>query len=245
LGSARGPQENLHRPAIDPLFRTAAHHYGRRVIGIILSGALDDGAAGLAAIRHAGGIGIVQDPDEAVFDDMPRNAMEQAGVDHAVPIATLPALLRDLVSQETGSDLAAEVPLETAEEAAGGEAFKRSEELGTLSNVTCPDCHGNLWEIPGPAGIRFRCRVGHAYTESALDDAQTQSVERALWSALKALEERVALIRKLAARARRRGHEAVATMFEERSRLVDHDVRVLHDLIVGSATLEQTGRQSI
>jgi two-component system chemotaxis response regulator CheB len=244
IGVRRGPQENLHRPAVDPLFRTAAHHYGSRVIGVVLSGALDDGAAGLAAIRSAGGIAIVQDPQDAQVRDMPTNAMERAGADHVVPIGAMPALLIALISEEVKTDLAAEIPLETLEEAGPAEPFKRSEEMGTLSNVTCPECQGNLWEVKGTEGIRFRCRVGHSYTESAIDAAQSQSVERALWSALKALEERTALMRKLAAQARKRGHEAVATMFEERSRTVDNDVRAIHGLIVSSETLEPVGQES-
>jgi two-component system chemotaxis response regulator CheB len=244
IGVRRGPQENLHRPAVDPLFRTAAHHYGARVIGIILSGALDDGAAGLAAIKEAGGIAIVQDPDDAAMRDMPMNAIERTRADHIVPIAALPSLLIDLISQEAVTDLAPEIPLETLEEAGSGEPFKRSEEMGSPSNVTCPECQGNLWEVRSADGIRFRCRVGHAYTEAAIDAAQSQSVERALWSALKALEERVALMRKLAAQARRRGHEAVAMMFEDRSRTVDNDVRAIHNLIVSSETLEPVGRES-
>ena len=240
----RGPQENLHRPAVDPLFRTAAHHYGSRVIGIVLSGALDDGAAGLAAIKAAGGIAIVQDPDDAAVRDMPMHAMERATADHVVRIAALPPLLIDLINEEARAELVAEIPLETVEEAGATEPFKRSEEMGTLSNVTCPECQGNLWEVRGADGIRFRCRVGHAYTEAALDAAQSQSVERALWSALKALEERVALIRKLAAQARRRGHESVATMFDERSRTVDKDVRAIHNLIVSSETLEPVSEET-
>jgi two-component system chemotaxis response regulator CheB len=244
IGVRRGPQENLHRPAVDPLFRTAAHHYGSRVVGVILSGALDDGAAGLAAIRRAGGIAVIQDPEDAQVRDMPANAIERAGADHIVPIAALPALLIALISEEAKTDLVAEIPLETLEETATAEPFKRSEELGTLSNVTCPECQGNLWEIRGAEGIRFRCRVGHSYTESALDTAQSQSVERALWSALKALEERTALMRKLAEQARRRGHDAIATIFEDRSRTVDNDVRVIHRLIVSSETLEPVGQES-
>jgi two-component system chemotaxis response regulator CheB len=245
IGVRRGPQENLHRPAIDPLFRTAAHHYGPRVIGVVLSGALDDGAAGLAAIKRAGGLAIVQDPEDAPVSAMPVNAIQRAGADHIVPIAELPALLIHLISEDIRTDLTPEIPLETAEEAQPAEPFQRSEEMGTLSNVTCPECQGNLWEIRDSSGVRFRCRVGHAYTEAAIDAAQAQSVERALWSALKALEERVALTRKLAAQARKRGHDTVADMFEERSQLVDDDVRAIHDLIVNSETLEPVGQEGL
>ena len=209
-----------------------------------MSGALDDGAAGLAAIKRAGGIAIVQDPDDALVRDMPANAWKRAGADHIVSCAALPSLLIALISEEARTDLAGEIALETVEEAAPAEPFKRSEEMGPPSNVTCPECQGNLWEIRDAEGMRFRCRVGHAFTEAAIDKAQAQSVERALWSALKALEERTALMRKLAAQAKRRGHDAVATMFEDRSRAVDNDVRAIHELILSSETLEPVGRES-
>jgi two-component system chemotaxis response regulator CheB len=244
IGVRRGPQENLHRPAIDPLFRTAAHHYGERAIGVILTGARDDGAAGLAAIRQAGGVAVVQHPDDASVSDMPLNAMDVAGADHVVTMEALPALLMELVTEQADGDLAREVPLETVEEATRNERFARSEELGTVSNVTCPECQGNLWEIREGNSVRFRCRVGHAYSEATIEAAQSQSVERALWSALKALEERVALMRKLASGARRRGHIAVAEMFEERAKAIDNDVRTLHGLIVTSDTLAPVAQEN-
>jgi two-component system chemotaxis response regulator CheB len=237
----RGPRENLHRPAIDPLFRTAAHHYKSRVIGIVLTGSLDDGAAGLAAIKAAGGVAVVQDPDEAAMADMPANALEVAGADHVVRLATMPSLLRQLVGEAAGDRIAREVPLETAEEA-DGKDFRRSEEMGVASNLTCPDCQGTLWQIRDAGETRYRCRVGHAYSEASLDSAQAESVERALWSALRALEERTALLRKLAAGARLRGHAAVAEMFHERSLDVEKDVDAIHQLIVSSPTLDSVGQ---
>jgi two-component system chemotaxis response regulator CheB len=240
----RGPQENLHRPAIDPLFRTAAHHYKSRVIGIVLTGALDDGAAGLSAIRAAGGVAVVQDPDDADMADMPANALAVAGANHVVPLATMPSLLRQLVGEEGGDRMAREVPLETAEEA-DGKDFRRSEEMGIASNLTCPDCQGTLWQIRDAGETRYRCRVGHAYSETSLDSAQIDSVERALWSALRALEERTALLRKLAEGARVRGHAAVAEMFQERSRIVEADVDAIHQLIVSSPTLDTVGQNGV
>jgi two-component system, chemotaxis family, protein-glutamate methylesterase/glutaminase len=245
IGVRRGPQENLHRPAIDPLFRTAAHHYGPRVIGVVLTGALDDGSMGLAAVKQAGGIAIVQDPNDAVMRHMPDNALTHVDADYCVPVAELAALLVELVGRHSPAEIAGEVPLETVEEAQPSEPFRRSEEMGRLSNVTCPDCHGNLWEIEDHGNVRFRCRVGHAYSAVSLEAAQTESVERALWSALRALEERSALMRKLAAQARRRGNETVAVMFDDRSEHVESDVRSIHDLIVNGRTLEPVGQEGI
>jgi len=242
----RGPSENMHRPAIDPLFRTAAHQYGVRVIGVVLSGARDDGSAGLLAVKRGGGIAVVQDPDDAQVRDMPANAKERAQVDYSVPADEIGPLLVSLVANEAAArTLPREVALETVEEAEQpGEAL-RSDELGRPSPFTCPECSGSLWEIDdGKGGTRYRCRVGHAYAPDSMVAAQGESVERALWVALRALEERVALLSTLAARARERGHRSVAAIFEERSQLVDADVRVLHELILMGRILEPVARET-
>jgi two-component system chemotaxis response regulator CheB len=228
----RGPAENLYRPAVDPLFRTAAHHYGVRVAGVILTGAMDDGAAGLLAVKRGGGATIVQDPREAMFAAMPANAQRVAEPAHVVPLRSIAPLLVELVSEHVGDNqLASEVALETFEEAPPGAPFQRSEEQGRPANLACPDCHGTLWEIDEPGGIRFRCRVGHGYSEGAMVKAHGDSVERALYAALRALEERVALLHKLAAHARRRGNLAAALLFESRLANVDQDVQAVHSVI--------------
>ncbi len=240
LSVHRGPHENLHRPAIDPMFRTAAHYYGSRVIGVVLSGALDDGSAGLRAVKQGGGIAIVQHPSDARVAAMPSNAMEHVDVDHAVAAADLAPLLLSLVQCEGELALRGEAALETVEEASVADEACRSDELGVVSAFTCPDCSGTLWEIDEGIGVRFRCRVGHAYSEQAMVKAQGDSVERAMWTALRALEERVALLNKLASHMRDRGHLGVAAMFEARSRETDHDVRTLHDVIMSRDA--RTGR---
>ena len=243
---ARGPYENSTRPAIDPLFRTAAHHYGRRVVGVVLSGALDDGSAGLQAIKRAGGCAIVQDPGDASFPDMPASAIERTDVDYRVPAEDLARRVVEIVHCDGSSEvLPVEVPLETVEEAPPGERAARSEHLGRPSGFTCPDCSGALWEIDDGAGLRYRCRVGHAYSEDAMVSAQTDAVERALWSARRALEERAALIHKLADHARRRGHEAVATIFDGRSRQMDADIKAIQEVIAIGRTLEPVGHEGM
>jgi two-component system chemotaxis response regulator CheB len=235
----RGPRENNHRPAIDPLFRTAAHYYGPRVIGVVLSGALDDGSAGLLAVKKGGGIAVVQEPADATVPDMPTHALEVVAVDHRAAAEMLGPLLAGLIrTDDEPGRLPAEVPLETVEEAPNAANAKRSDELGGPSSFTCPDCQGTLFEIDDAGILRFRCRVGHGYSAETMLDAQGDSVERALWTALRALEERSALMRKLAERARRRGHGAVAGMFEARGGRVEEDVRAVHDLIMTGRTLE-------
>jgi two-component system chemotaxis response regulator CheB len=245
LSVRRGPVENLHRPSIDALFRTAAHYHGARVVGVILSGALDDGAAGLAAIKAAGGVAIVQDPHEARVADMPMNALERTEVDYVIGTDEIPAMLRTLVGRDGESGLRAEVPLETVEEAAAPAEAHRSDELGPPSDITCPDCAGTLYEIKGNAGVRFRCRVGHAYSEETLVAAQEASVERALWTALRALEERGALLNKIADYARRRGHDTVAAMFVQKSQQLEDDVKALHEVVTNGRALDPIGHERV
>jgi two-component system chemotaxis response regulator CheB len=243
----RGPRENCHRPAIDPLFRTAAYHYGPRVIGVVLSGARDDGAAGLLAIKEAGGVAIVQDPADAAFADMPRNALEVAQTPICVRADQLASVLVELVGSTTAerAEMRGETPLETVEEApAPGEA-KRSEQLGPPSALACPECQGALYEIEAGTHLRFRCRVGHAYSEDAMVKAQGDSVERAMWTALRALEERSALMKKLAAYARRRGHAGVANMYEQRRDEVEADVEAIHTFIINTGSLEPVEKGAV
>jgi two-component system chemotaxis response regulator CheB len=247
LAVRHGPRENMHRPAIDPLFRTAAHQYGPRVIGVVLSGAMDDGSAGLLAVKHAGGIAVVQDPDDAEVRSMPANALERVEVDYRMNADELGALLTCLVSGDAAPGaLPSEVPLETVEEAERPKEARRSEELGVPASFTCPECAGSLWEIDEGGGTaRYRCRVGHAYSQETMIAAQGDAVERALWVALRALEERVALMHKLASRARQRGLETVAAMFDERSREFDGDVRTIHDLITAGNSLEAVVEEDV
>jgi len=229
-----GPRENLHRPAVDPLFRTAAHHYGTRVIGVVLSGMMDDGTAGLLAVKDAGGLTVVQDPDDAVCPDMPASAFEAVQPDYSVPVGDLAELLVHLVGADAASEsLAREVPLETVEEAELPSDALTSAEQGETSAFTCPECHGTLWQISDGRTLRYRCRVGHAFSEETMVSAQGESTERALWAALRSLEERYGMLTKLADRARARGHDAIAEMFAGKSRQVESDVCALHELIVG------------
>ena len=172
---SRGPKEGLHRPSINVTFRSAAMTYGSRVIGILLSGMLDDGAAGLWEIAKRRGITIVQDPAEAQFPSMPLHALQDADVDYHLPAAEIAELLPRLVT--------------------GGETPKRQEsmfsevEYDRFSGFTCPECHGPLYEKTGPGPTEFRCRVGHVLSLKTLLDEQSSVQERKLYEAILALEE--------------------------------------------------------
>jgi two-component system, chemotaxis family, protein-glutamate methylesterase/glutaminase len=200
----RGPRENWHRPSIDVLFRSAANAYGPRVVGVILTGFLDDGSAGLAAIKRKGGIAIVQDPHDAVFPDMPTNAIEAVKVDHCVPLAEMSETILAAIGTPPGPEPAPEVAEEVAIEnniakqcMNGREAL---EKIGTPSTFTCPECQGPLWELRDGELLRFRCQVGHAFSSDSMATAQQDVVERALWVALGAIQSRIALWRRIAER---------------------------------------------
>lgn len=236
----RGPRENMLRPAADPLFRTAAHHYRQRVVGVVLSGALDDGTTGLQSVKHAGGVTIAQEPSDAACSGMPESAIANVDVDYVAPAAEIGGILKRLAGvADPGATVTGEVPLETAEESSRDEAIERTEALGPASGWTCPECSGALWEFRENESVHYRCRVGHAYTAESMLTAQNDSVERALWAALRALEERAALVRRLAEHARHRGHHTVATVFEARSQEITVDANAIHDLINNGRALEE------
>ncbi|HEY6348401.1 MAG TPA: chemotaxis protein CheB [Candidatus Angelobacter sp.] len=196
----RGPRENRHRPAIDPLFRSAAKVYESRVIGVILSGHLDDGAAGLNAIHLRGGVVIVQDPEDAIAPQMPRAALQYGGVDYVLPLAEIGPQVADLVNQCRRDTVKHKKsnPESISNEAMENLNVSRPHEgHGVPSAFSCPECSGVLWELNEGELTRFRCRVGHAYTMTALAEDQTDALENALWAAMRALEEKAALSTRL------------------------------------------------
>jgi two-component system chemotaxis response regulator CheB len=188
----RGPRENRNRPAVDPLFRTAARAYGRRVVGVVLSGTLDDGTAGLMAIKRLGGVAIVQDPDDALFAGMPQSAIENVEVDHVVPLDFVADLLdklaREPVEETEEESVPEDLDKEAAIEALDLAAIENGERPGTPSTFACPECGGTLWELQEGELTRFRCRVGHAFSPDSLLAEQSEALETALWSAFRALE---------------------------------------------------------
>ncbi|MBA3823050.1 MAG: chemotaxis protein CheB [Ktedonobacterales bacterium] len=200
---AAGPRENRSRPAVDPLFRTAALAFGPRVVGIVLSGALNDGTAGLLAIQRSGGVTLVQDPATALFPSMPASARTYVPIDGCLSIPELATRVNGLA--HTPILPAPEVipmreDLEFEAQVAGLDPTVLSQEQrpGVLTALTCPECRGPLWEIHDGALVRFRCRVGHAYTAETMVDEQAASVEDTLWMAFNSLTERAQLLGQLA-----------------------------------------------
>jgi two-component system, chemotaxis family, protein-glutamate methylesterase/glutaminase len=215
----RGPRENMARPAIDPLFRSAALRYGPRVIGVVLSGLLSDGAAGLTAIKQCGGMALVQDPKEAIADEMPLRALEATTVDLCVSGAKLGDLLSDLAREAPGANLPIPPELRLEVQIAAGERVG-SDTLATIADpapLTCPGCGGVLSELKASHPLRFRCQVGHAYTVDALAKEQEGKVDEALRVALRIIEERAELVHRMAKDGRRAGRAAVAAGYEARA----------------------------
>jgi two-component system chemotaxis response regulator CheB len=237
-----GPTENGSRPAVDPLFRSAARVYGPRVVGVVLTGALDDGTAGLAAVKEAGGIAIVQEPDEAFASSMPRSARALVAVDHVARVRDIGPLILQLTREEVDpapTDVGAHVSALESDLAKTPIALQATDRPGKVSIFTCPECHGTLWEEDERGIVRFRCRVGHVYSAESMLAAQTDSVDRALWTALRSLEERAALTHKLAQRAKVRRHAFVARAFEQRARAADAHAAVLRELLVNRTQLHE------
>jgi two-component system, chemotaxis family, protein-glutamate methylesterase/glutaminase len=206
LEVVRGPRENGHRPAVDPLFRSAAVSRGVDVVAVVLTGVLDDGSAGAVAVSRRGGKVIVQDPDDAAFQDMPRNAIADDSPEAVLPIREIGACIARLVREPAIAAVGgggAVDELETRYAALDRDAISRPHPPGDLSPYSCPDCGGVMTEIDDEAIIRFRCRVGHAHTAETLLDAQEEEMEQAFFTALRALEERADLSRRFARRLRR------------------------------------------
>ena len=238
----RGAREHGHRPAIDPLFRSAAVAYGKRAIGVILSGLLDDGTVGLRDIKRAGGTAIVQDPRDTEWPSMPQSALNHVAVDYSVPAAQIGTLLQQLVrdARRSGGAMSNEDENLASEELR--ELTTHQDERqhpGEPSPYSCPECGGVLWELRDGELLRFRCRVGHAYTNETLTSEQALVVEHALWSALRALEEQAAVRRRMAERARRNGRTTSAERFDERARELDEQAQQVRNLVLAGVGAAQ------
>lgn len=231
-----GPRENRHRPAIDPLFRSAARAYGPRVVAVLFSGLLDDGTAGLKAVARCGGVTLVQDPGEARFASMPRNAVENDSPQYVLRVRELADTLIELVvngsRQRTSQDQIrsklnnevkiAEIDMSAIEE----------EKAGAPSAYVCPECNGTLWEVREGELLRFRCRVGHAYGAESLLASKNEELEGALWTALRTLEEKVALHRRLSEDASRKQNPRVARQFRQTADDMHQQAQTIRHLLL-------------
>jgi len=219
IHSIRGMKENGFRPAIDATLRTAARAYGPRVVGVILTGMLDDGTAGLLAVKRRGGYAIVQDPDEALYPSMPHTARRYVSVDAVLRLADIAPMLMQLAHEPVAStkEIAMDdhLELEANISALGQEALEQADTLGVPAPFSCPDCGGVLMEFYDQDFLRFRCQIGHAYSPESLVARQTDQLDITLWAAYRAIDERATLLRRLAAEAQRLNDEREAHRFTQ------------------------------
>ncbi|HEU4648916.1 MAG TPA: chemotaxis protein CheB [Gemmatimonadales bacterium] len=219
---SRGPRENGARPAVDPLFRSAAQALGPQVIGLVLTGNLDDGTLGLAAIQQCGGTTIAQDPATANFPGMPASAIAHVPVDYVVPLDAIAAQITALVAAAPKEE--AMSPESTGGDAPLGYVPKPDNQA---SGFTCPECHGALWEQQDGSLVHYECRVGHAYSAESLLSEHADDLEEALWSAYRTLLEHAAIARRLAEAAAHAGHKRSASAYTERAVDCEHHAAVI------------------
>jgi two-component system chemotaxis response regulator CheB len=244
----RGPRENGHRPAIDPMFRSAARLYGPRVIGVVLSGVLDDGAAGLFAIKRAGGVTLVQSPADALYPTMPIAAQEAVGGADLVGTARELAEAIVALTQEEPAVAAPSRRSEDESDEVRREVFRGGSEHprpGQPSGFTCPECHGALWETEEGNLTRFRCRTGHEFSPESLVVSQADHVERALWAALRALEEKAAMLRRMSDRSRDQDHLATALRYDNRAVAILEEAKSIRALLANLDTAEEVDEPKV
>jgi two-component system chemotaxis response regulator CheB len=224
---SRGPRENGHRPAIDPLFRSAAQHYGRSVTGVVLSGGADDGSAGVVSIKNAGGVTLAQAPSDALHPRMPESAIDTGKIDAQLKILDIAKFLAENPTPAGAPTSAPDDPAHSSVM-----ALPPDNPSGDPSPYTCPECHGTLFTVQESDEVRrYRCRIGHAYSQNSLEAEQAATVETTLWTAVRALEERAALLYDLADRMKRRGIEGSAVRMEHQAHEARRGAEQIRNLI--------------
>jgi two-component system chemotaxis response regulator CheB len=227
-----GPRENGFRPAIDPLFRTAARIHRGNAMGVILSGGLDDGTYGLKVIKDAGGTAVVQDPTEARIPTMPRSAIRVVAVDHVLKASAIGDIVVDWASRPAeAATMARKEEPEPQDPSDETDVQEMQEEFGSASGLTCPDCGGALWQLDEGRLTRYRCHVGHQYTIEGLDAEQHAQVEAALWTAVRVLEEHADLRQRMARRADASGLDMVSQSFAESARDSARQAHTIRELL--------------
>ncbi|MFL6733975.1 MAG: chemotaxis protein CheB [Sphingomicrobium sp.] len=230
-----GPRENMVRPAIDPLFRSAALSYGSRAVGVVLTGMLNDGASGLHAIKSVGGTAIVQHPLDAEADEMPLAALETTEVDHVASAAGLAAVLAAVAQEDAGPMRPPEpsLALEVSIAAAARLGSEKLRAIADPSALSCPECQGVLSEVRGGRPLRYRCQIGHGYTAEVVA-ANIDQVDEAMRVAMRVMEERVTLVERMAEDARATGRKAVAELYDARAVEYRHYATTLREAAIQS-----------
>jgi two-component system chemotaxis response regulator CheB len=232
----RGPRDNRYRPSIDTLFRSAAAQYSNSVIGIILTGLLNDGSCGLESIKKSGGIAIVQHPDEADFPDMPLSAIRDVPVDHIVRLNEMGKLLESLVHsplmEKTIPPKFVKVEAEISERFTNS-GIEKIKEIGDEIPYSCPDCGGALFQVRDSDLVRYRCHVGHIYNQSGFLKAHARKIEEALWTSLRMWEERLHMLTNLLVAQKKNGNVLYSNTLEERMEEVAQHINKIREILSG------------
>ncbi|MEQ8671572.1 MAG: chemotaxis protein CheB [Aggregatilineales bacterium] len=240
-----GPRENGFRPSIDPLFRTAAKAYGQRVVSVVLTGLLDNGSAGAVAVKASGGKVIVQDPKEAMFSSMPESVMHVVDVDYILPLAKIPAMLVTLATHEVPEkdqsnlkvgNTIGEKP-DNAETGASDNIYQNDE--GNMTDLICPECGGVLVEFKGGKDgqlVAFECRVGHRYSLQSMMLHHSEATEAALWAAVRALEERNSLCKRMVEHVSEWSDQTMKQKYEAKAREANEHADVIRQILLNTAS---------
>lgn len=231
----KGPRENRSRPAIDPLFRSAALAFGTRVVGIVLTGLLNDGTSGLIAIKEAGGVAIVQDPEEALYAEMPESAIAHVQVDHILPVAGMGQALETLVQQRLDERLTSNPSRRFSREVdiASGRNVEVDEGWGEPVSLSCPECGGPMRELTERSLKRLRCEIGHGFTEESFFDAKNDEVHQALSVAERTLKEKSSMLERMAREMRDKGRDHAAKAFQARADETRAETEVIRRVLYG------------
>ena len=245
LRISKGPKENRFRPAVDPLFRSAAYYYGSQVMGIVLSGALDDGTAGLWTVKEHGGIAIIQNPLDAEVPSMPQNAERHVNIDYSIAVADMPRLLVRLIKEAASASPAVmkkenkpDLEIRVAANETGIEPAVFS--LGNLTPFTCPECHGVLTAITEGNLKRYRCHTGHAFSADTLLAAMTEHIEETLWSAIRSIKETTMLLNTIGDHFADHNNAKLAALYFKKAQEATQRAKVVRDVVINHEQLSKS-----
>jgi two-component system chemotaxis response regulator CheB len=230
---SKGPRENLFRPAVDVLFRSTAVTYGNRSVGVLMTGRLNDGTAGLEAIKKCGGLAVIQNPDTAEYDGMPSSALQAVNIDHVVDLEHMSETIEKILEEELPPET--EIPQYLIRENSLANKIKSKidtqDRLGHQVPVSCSSCGGPLWKVENSDVQRYRCHVGHAFSEEALLAGQNEALEEALWVSMRTLEEKRMLLDRLAKEYREKGPKSLAESYKDKAAEVSDHIGKLRNVL--------------
>jgi two-component system chemotaxis response regulator CheB len=239
----QGPEENRHRPSVDVLFRSAAVHFGHKAIGVIASGMLYDGTSGMQAIKSCGGLCIVQDPEQAEYADMPRSVLNKIRVDYMAKLEEIPVIIQNILNKPLPPKI--EIPHELKIEINITEKLmsdiNQLKRIADHSDFSCPDCGGGLWKIKEDPTHRYRCHIGHVYSEKMLHELQDLKIEESIWVSIRMLEEKRNMLRLLSERRNRRDNEETLSSFAKRINDIDEHIKRLKSFVINISTNALSG----